>query len=260
MASTRRFVPLLFLMLTSASCSPASPCKNGRACTDGGADAGGRDAGNGGANGGDEDAGSKDAGNEESGQPDAGNDLCTEIRPLDDDGQVQEAPSGLVSCERTGIHRVSSEACAAPNVVACDPRLQGECDTNIDCGDGEECLNVGFDPTLDADECACVRTCTSDAECGDDVCLCASEIPTTRGGISQCVSANCHTDADCAPGVCGASSIFCIAGISSLTCRPPDAECQSDADCPLDSANRQEICIDFGEIGGGWHCASTECD
>ncbi|HVZ72344.1 MAG TPA: hypothetical protein VHJ20_08210 [Polyangia bacterium] len=85
-------------------------------------------------------------------------------------------------------------------------------------------------PVIDGGSCGCIYDdCTSDADCGDEVCAC-SDLSYVG---NRCVPGTCHVDADCGPdGFCGPIEPLCVrTGITGYQCHTAKDACLVDSDC-----------------------------
>ncbi|MCY0993879.1 ferritin-like domain-containing protein [Nannocystis sp. ILAH1] len=160
-------------------------------------------------------------------------------------------PSGWVKCGDKLPHRVAEEVCLVPAPPTNCPLNGQPCQTNDDCTDQPfgscQYFNVGFEG------CGCTYGCETDADCDAGfVCRCGGDI---LGAVSQCVPSECTSDADCGDQLCQFSQSMgydCAAEVVNGACTTPNDLCDTDPPCG------DSPCA-FNTDNDVWECSLVAC-
>lgn len=129
------------------------------------------------------------------------------------------SPSGFVTCDGYSMHRSEALPCPSrlPRTTTC---AVGSCKADAECTTKPN----GFCGTSSSSAaCFCNYGCLVDADCGPDhVCVCGEP-------MGHCESATCTTDAQC-------GNLLCLSASDGLcglifTCQTPKDTCASPTDC-----------------------------
>jgi len=117
----------------------------------------------------------------------------------------------------TCLSSLSCLTCTCVNNQAQYTAIEGCCDSECDCPEGEICI----DGACGEPECECDDECDYFEECVEGQCV----------FVEEC----CEVDSDCGEGVC----FQCCDGV----CSHIEGCCSSDDDCPLDSVCEDNACV-----------------
>ncbi|WAS91993.1 ferritin-like domain-containing protein [Nannocystis punicea] len=160
-------------------------------------------------------------------------------------------PSGWVKCGDKLPHRVEAEVCLVPAPPSSCDLMNQPCQTNDDCTEFPfgscEKFTVGFEA------CGCSYGCETDADCEPgNVCRCAGDV---LGPATRCVPSECTSDADCGDQVCQFSQsqgYDCPIEVVNGACTTPNDLCDTDPPCG-DTPCAYNTDIDQ------WECSLVAC-
>lgn len=155
-------------------------------------------------------------------------------------------------------HRAEPTECDAErpagNVEGSNYPIEGECETDADCDEGERgrCEDFRGYAQCTYDECTQDSECATGGPCGCELGFWSDS--------NVCLGGNCQVDGDCGEGgYCSPSFSECgsYSGVVAHWCHTPEDECVNDSEC-ADADTGYGYCMYSSEVTH-WVCSYSQC-